>query len=83
MNTRSRGQRLPAVAVPAEAAVAVRAVVAIQVEVAEVAANNPKIQKPPVCQTFPSEALGRALARTGAKRGRGTIEPQNHRSIVL
>ena len=27
-----------------------------------------------------SEALGRALARTGAERGRITIEPQNHRT---
>ena len=43
VHTRSRGQRVPAVAVPAEAAVAVTAVVAIQVEVAEVAAKNPKI----------------------------------------
>ena len=38
--------------------VAVMAVVAIQVEVAEVAAKNRKIQKSPVCQTFPSEATG-------------------------
>ena len=54
-------------AVPAEVAVAVTAVVAIQVEVAEVAAKNPKIQKSPVCQTFPSEALGRAVATTRAE----------------
>ena len=67
MHTRSRGQRVPAVAVPAEAAVAVTAVVAVQVEVEEVAAKNPKIQKFPVCQMFPSEALGRALAGSRAE----------------
>ena len=33
-----------------------------------------------VMKACPSEAPGRALARTGAERGRGTIEPQNHRA---
>ena len=70
-------------AVPAEAAVAVTAVVAIQVEVAEVAAKNPKIQKSPVCQTFPSEALGRALARTRAERGHKATGPHDHRATGL
>ena len=34
-------------------------------------------------KSCPSEALGRALARTraGAERGRIAIEPQNHRAI--
>ena len=80
VHTRSRGQRVPAVAVPAEAAVAVTAVVAIEVEVAEVAAKNPKIQKSPVCQTFPSEALGRALARTRAERGHKATGPHDYRA---
>ena len=31
-------------------------------------------------KSCPSEAPGRALARTGAERGRRTIEPQNHRA---
>ena len=74
MHTRSRGQ-VPAVAVPAEAAVALTAVVAIQVEVAEVAAKNPKIKKSRVCQTFPSEAPGQALARTRAERGHRSTRP--------
>ena len=34
-----------------------------------------------VMKSCPSETPGRALARTGAKRGRITIEPQNHRAI--
>ena len=33
-----------------------------------------------VMKSCPSEAPGRALARTGAERGRGTIEPQNRRA---
>ena len=33
-----------------------------------------------VMKSCPSEAPGRALARTGAERGRITIEPQNHRT---
>ena len=33
-----------------------------------------------VMKSCPSEASGRALARTGAERGRITIEPQNHRT---
>ena len=39
-------------------------------------AKNLKIQKSPVCQTFPSEAPGRALARTGAERGHRSTRPQ-------
>ena len=31
-------------------------------------------------ESCPSEAPGRALARTGVERGRITIEPQNHRT---
>ena len=31
-------------------------------------------------KSCPSEAPGRALARTGAEGGRITIEPQNHRT---
>ena len=57
--------------------------VAIQVEVAEVAAKNPKIQKSPVCQTFPSEALGRALARTRAERGHKAIGPHDYGDTEL
>ena len=34
-----------------------------------------------VMKSCPSEALGQALARTGAERGRTTIEPQNQRAI--
>ena len=33
-----------------------------------------------VMKSCPSAAPGRALARTGAKRGHITIEPQNHRT---
>ena len=33
-----------------------------------------------VMESCPTEALGRVLARTGAERGRATIEPQNHRA---
>ena len=36
-----------------------------------------------VMKSWPSEALGRPLARTGAERGRITIEPQNHRTTGL
>ena len=70
-------------AVPAEVAVAVTSVVAIQVEVAEVAAKNPKIQKSLVYQTFSSEALGRALARTKAARGHKATGPHDHRATGL
>ena len=38
--------------------------------------ENPK----KVMKSCPSEAVGRALARTEAKRGRITIEPQGHKS---
>ena len=71
VHTRSRGQRVPAVAVPAEAAVAVTAVVAIQVEVAEVAAKNPKIP----CLSNVSE---RGPVTT-ASEDRGGARPWNHR----
>ena len=37
--------------------------------------NHEKVMK-----SCPSEAPGRALARTRAKRGRMTIQPQNHRT---
>ena len=39
------------------------------------------VEKPEeVIDSRVSEAPGRALARTGAERGRITIEPQNHRA---
>ena len=41
--------------------------------------ENPK----KLMKSCPSEAPGRALARTGAEQGRVTIEPQNHRATGL
>ena len=62
-------------AVPVEAAVAATAVVAIQVEVAEVAAKTPKIQKTPCLSNVSERGPG-----TSASEDRGGARPWNHRT---
>ena len=42
--------------------------------------TSSKLPKSSLWKTYPREAPGRALARTGAKGGHSTIEAQNHRA---